>query len=98
MPSYCASDVHQTKPLILVVDAHEVIGELLQKQLSKGFTVRVAHSGKDAIEFCDKHAPNLILMDMYMPEMDGIEVSRKINGQRLAIPIPVVFLTEAECI
>lgn len=86
----------QGKPLILVVDDQEIIGEFLQRQLSQEFVVRVAVSGSEAIEFCHKHAPSLILMDVHMPEMDGIEVCRLINQQRLSLHIPVIFLTGAE--
>jgi PleD family two-component response regulator len=98
MPSSHIPKISQIRPIILIVDDQEIISDVLQQQLSSEFNVRVAHSGKQAIEFCGKHTPDLILMDVYMPEMDGIEVCRHINQRRLTLPIPVIFSTSAESV
>jgi two-component system alkaline phosphatase synthesis response regulator PhoP len=65
---------------ILIVDDEEEIRDLLLYNLKKeGFQVHVAMSGKEALDFLDKEAVDLVLLDVMMPDMDGIEVCEKIR-------------------
>lgn len=79
---------------ILLVDDEEDIVEFLSYNLKKeGYKVITAHNGKTAIEKAKKHKPTLILMDVMMPEMDGmsaVQEIRKINELHDTI---IVFLT-----
>jgi diguanylate cyclase (GGDEF)-like protein len=84
-------------PLVLIVDDQEIVGQVLQKQLENEFRVFVVHSGKDAIEFCLKHSPDLILLDVLMPGMDGVEVCNHVKKNRNITHVPIIFLTGAEC-
>ncbi|MCT4562428.1 MAG: response regulator, partial [Crocinitomicaceae bacterium] len=60
---------------ILIVDDEEDIRDILQYNLNKeGFTTKVAANGKEAIEIATTMRPDLILLDVMMPEMDGMEV------------------------
>lgn len=69
---------------ILVVDDEAPIREILKKGLSQmgGFSVEVAENGPDAIEKIEKDVFDLVLTDLKMPEMDGIELLKTIKGTR----------------
>ncbi len=76
---------------ILVVDDDKKITRILKLQLSNsGYDVLVGHSGKEAVEIALQEQPNLVLMDIAMPEMDGVEAMKKIKEK---LRIPVVLLT-----
>ena len=78
---------------ILVVDDEKDIVEMLKYNLEKsGYSVMIAHHGKEALEKAQKH-PDLILLDVMMPEMDGWEVCRQIKRDEKTSDIPVLFLT-----
>ena len=81
--------------VVLVIDDMAenlaVIGEALT---SSGFEVRVASSGATGLELARREPPpNLILLDIMMPEMDGHEVLRRLKGAAETRDIPVIFLT-----
>lgn len=63
---------------ILVVDDDEVIREALQKTL-KDYPVLTASNGKEAVELYKIHKPAIVLMDINMPEMNGVEATREIK-------------------
>lgn len=86
-----------SKPLVLIVDDQPIEAELLKQQLDSDFKIVVAKSGEDAIEFCQKHTPDIIVLDVLMPEMDGIEVCQYVKQNPALSHIPVIFLTAAEC-
>ena len=65
---------------LLIVDDNEINVQLLQSYLKqKGYMVRSAKNGLEAIEQVIKFNPDLILMDLQMPEMDGFEFLKKFN-------------------
>lgn len=65
---------------ILVVDDEEEIRDLLHYNLKKeGFEVYESSNGKEALKFLSKNHIDLVLLDVMMPEMDGIEVCEKIR-------------------
>lgn len=79
---------------ILLVDDEEDILELLQYNLEKeGYDVKTATNGKLAIEKAKAFMPNLILLDIMMPVMDGIECCRRIKETPELAKIFVLFLT-----
>lgn len=79
---------------ILVVDDHDDIREMLMKQLQKrGFAVVTASNGLEAILQTAQSAPALILMDVNMPELDGIEATVQIRAADPEFRIPVIALT-----
>src|SRR6266550_1184572 len=85
------------KPRILVVDDHEDNIELLRARLeARGYEVEGATDGQAALEMVDKVCPDLILLDVMMPRMDGMEVARRLKA-RIAnkeIPfIPIIMQT-----
>jgi two-component system, cell cycle response regulator len=81
-------------PLILVVDDAELNIELLERKLENGgFETVRAVSGASALEAAQKHLPDLILLDVMMPVMDGFEVCRRLRADPRAAEIPIILLT-----
>lgn len=79
---------------ILIADDHSTIRLLLKKQLqTEGYDIAVATNGKEAIQVAEELRPALILCDWMMPEMDGIEVCRKLKSDRQLASIFFILLT-----
>jgi two-component system response regulator (stage 0 sporulation protein F) len=75
-------------PRILVVDDEENLRELYLTELSEeGYEVLLAANGKEAIELLKEHKPDAVIMDIRMPEMDGIETLGKMVTRHKNIPI-----------
>src|SRR6056297_2883132 len=84
----------EKKRLILAVDDNPRNLQFLGKLLSdNGFEVAMAQSGHQALNFIRKNDPDLILLDIMMPEMDGFAVCEKIKQDFSASHIPIIFLT-----
>src|SRR2546427_9816435 len=83
-----------TPAKILVVDDTPQNVKLLADLLAvKGYAVATASSGAEALEKVEKQQPDLVLLDVVMPEMSGYEVCRKIRGSRAAATLPVIMVT-----
>ena len=79
---------------ILIIDDEEDIINLLSYNLKKeGFNVYTASNGKDGIKKAEKKMPDLILLDVMMPEMDGIEVCEIIRANPKMENVKICFLT-----
>ncbi|PWJ56523.1 two-component system alkaline phosphatase synthesis response regulator PhoP [Dyadobacter jejuensis] len=83
-----------TAPKVLVVDDDSDIVELLEYNLEKeGYTVETASNGKQAIEITKTYIPDLILLDIMMPQMDGIETGRILRQNLELKNTYILFLT-----
>ena len=82
-----------TRPKILVVDDTKTNIEVLEGILSKDYDIFVALNGRKAIELVQKIKPDLVLLDVMMPEMDGYETLRQIKKMPESEDLPVIFLT-----
>jgi CheY-like chemotaxis protein len=79
---------------VLVVDDEPTNSRLLQRRLHQtGYETSVAHNGHDAISIAARDHPDLILMDVMMPGMDGWEATRLLKGDPKTVNIPVIFVT-----
>ena len=79
---------------VLVVDDIEDNRELLRRRLEKqGHVVRCAEDGKKALAMVEAEAPDLILLDIMMPEMDGFAVLDRLKGDRATRDIPVIVIS-----
>lgn len=82
------------KQTILVVDDEQDLLDLIEYNLKKeGFDVLKAEDGKEGIKMARKHSPNLILLDIMMPKMDGLEAVEVIRDDQELKRIPIIFLT-----
>ncbi len=79
---------------ILVVDDHEDNIEVLRVRLeSWGYGTDACYNGTDALAYVEKTPPDLILLDVMMPEISGIEVARRIKGNKSLPFIPIIMQT-----
>lgn len=79
---------------ILVVDDNDLNLVLLAKILElEGYQVTMAHSGLEAIQSAEQTMPDLALLDVMMPEMNGYELCRKMRQPPFNMEIPIVMLT-----
>ncbi|MGZ3899813.1 MAG: response regulator transcription factor [Bacteroidia bacterium] len=79
---------------ILLVDDEPDIVEFLSYNLKKeGYDILTANNGKDAVEIAKKELPSLIVLDVMMPDMDGIETCREIREQKGLHDVLIAFLT-----
>lgn len=82
------------KPLILIVDDTPVNVQVLAEHLSEDYRVKVANRGQLALDIIARQgAPDLILLDVMMPDMDGYEVCRRLKDDPKTQSIPVIFVT-----
>jgi DNA-binding response OmpR family regulator len=76
---------------ILVVDDEESIVQLIKMYLEReGFRVRFAFDGKKALELTKSIAPSLIVLDLMLPEIDGLEVCKRLRSEGNPVPIMIV--------
>ncbi|MFH1958138.1 MAG: response regulator, partial [bacterium] len=88
----CAGEIIMAK--ILVVDDDTKIQMVVKIMLQKsGYEVRCVSSGLEAFQALAEYRPDLILLDVMMPGMDGYEVCRKLKADEKAKTIPVIMLT-----
>jgi two-component system, cell cycle response regulator DivK len=79
---------------ILLVEDDEMNGDMLSRRLQlKGYEVVQAFDGVQGLEMASSETPDLILMDMSLPALDGWEVTRRLKADGATWPIPVVALT-----
>jgi CheY-like chemotaxis protein len=82
------------KKVILLVEDDAFVGDIYQTKLGQmGYIVQVAENGLEAMKLVGRKAPDLILLDIVMPYMDGIEVLKKLKEKDEWKSIPVVLLT-----
>jgi two-component system, OmpR family, KDP operon response regulator KdpE len=80
-----------TQPLVLVADDEPRITKLVSIALqAEGFRVVTADGGEDALRKAEEVRPDVVLLDLVMPDLDGIEVMQQLRGRR---PVPVILLT-----
>lgn len=81
-------------PKILVVDDEENIRALVRFNLEKaGYQIMEASNGKNALEIIAEDRPDLIILDLMLPVIDGLDVCRKLKGSLITSAIPIIMLT-----
>lgn len=82
-----------TKPTLLVVDDEVINIDILLDAFGDEYSVHVATNGAAALDSVHKAPPDLIILDVMMPGMDGFEVCRRLKADPISQEIPVIFLT-----
>lgn len=84
----------RSKPLVLVVDDEKSLVLIAERVLQKeGFDVITASNGVDGLKQALENIPDVIVLDIVMPGMNGYEVCRKLQGNESTCNIPVIFLS-----
>lgn len=80
---------------LLIVEDDLDIADMLNAYFRvQGYEVSVVHWGEDGVEMCQKQAPDLVILDIRLPDIDGFEVARRLRTNRRTRDIPIIFLTE----
>jgi DNA-binding response OmpR family regulator len=82
------------QPVILAADDDEDILQLVAFRLGRsGYRVLQAHDGEEALALATEHVPDLAVLDVGMPKLDGFEVVRRLRAQESTSRIPIIMLT-----
>ncbi len=79
--------------LILVAEDEPALATAIAEILAEDYTVLVAGDGVAALALADRHSPDLLVTDIQMPNMDGLELTRRFMAKGGATPVPVLMLT-----
>lgn len=82
-----------SKPKIMIVEDIKANVRFLQKHLSEEYQCVAAYDGKEALSLVEEEKPDLILLDIEMPEMNGFDVCKALKNNDRTMGIPVIFLT-----
>jgi DNA-binding response OmpR family regulator len=84
----------ENEPLVLVADDDDDIRSLVAFRLERsGYRVLVARDGEEALALAVKHTPDLAVLDVMMPKIDGYEVTRRLRREDATRAMPVILLT-----
>lgn len=81
------------RPSILVVDDEPVVRELLRTILASSYSVTVADDGAKALKLAQQNRPDLIVLDIHMPDMSGIQVCQDLRQNNGLDDVPIIMLT-----
>lgn len=85
----------EEKPSILVVEDDTDVADMLNAYFHiQGYHVEAAYWGEAALDACRIHRPDLIILDIRLPDIDGYEVAHRLRSSRRTEDIPIIFLTE----
>ncbi len=89
---------NHTLPTILVIEDNDEIRDYITTSLSPCYTIYIAANGKEGLELAQKEMPDLIVSDIMMPEMDGLELCRILKKDIRTSHIPLILLTAKDSI
>ncbi|MCQ3978851.1 MAG: DNA-binding response regulator, partial [Anaerolineae bacterium] len=78
---------------VLVVDDDVEVAKSIEASLRKQYQVYVVYSGIEAIKEARRHRPDLIVLDVVMPGMDGLDTCRELRADPALADVPILFLT-----
>lgn len=87
------TDFRNDKPIVLIVDDNRDIQQLVGELLRADYNILTASNGKEGVKMAVRHVPDLIICDVMMPVMDGLECCRHIKSEISTSHIPVLMLT-----
>ena len=87
----------QEAPSILIVDDDLELAEMLHAYFrAQGYQVSSVNFGEDAVKYCASKIPDLMILDINMPDIDGFEVAKRLRAKRSTQDLPIIFLTGNE--
>src|SRR5439155_15337695 len=82
------------KPRILIIEDERGLTEVLTYNLQReGYETMTAHDGAEGLRKAQTHPPDLVLLDLMLPGMDGLEVCRQLRASKQTARVPIVMLT-----
>jgi DNA-binding response OmpR family regulator len=85
----------EAKPKLLIVEDDLDVADMLNAYFRvQGYEVFTVNWGEDGVRACQTSRPDLIILDIRLPDIDGYEVARRLRGNRRTSDIPIIFLTE----
>lgn len=84
---------NQEKQCILIVEDNQDLREMLKEHFASDYIIRTAANGKEGLNMCLSYFPDIIISDVMMPEMDGIEMCRRIKNNLSIAYTPIILLT-----
>lgn len=89
-----ASGTKTGEKVVLIVEDERDLSDLLEYNLSNnGYRTIVAHTGPDGVAKARVHGPDLVLLDLMLPEMPGTEVAKRIRADKAIAHVPIIMLT-----
>jgi DNA-binding response OmpR family regulator len=87
--------VEKAKQTILIVEDDLDIADMLNAYFRvQGYEVQTVNWGEDGVRACQANIPNLVILDIRLPDIDGFEVAHRLRSNRKTKEIPIIFLTE----
>jgi len=81
------------KPIVLVVEDNQEIGEYICSSLKEDFVTVLVENGQEALDYLKEQSPYLIISDVMMPVMDGLELTKRVRDNFDTSHIPIILLT-----
>lgn len=88
-----AESLHTNLPSLLVVEDNKYMQQALKEHFSASYQVTLADDGKQGLELCESIYPDIIISDLMMPEMNGIDMCKRIRNNLSIAYIPIILLT-----
>ncbi|HET9919957.1 MAG TPA: response regulator, partial [Ktedonobacteraceae bacterium] len=85
----------QGASILVVDDEKEIVRALQQGLTAHGYAVLTANTGRDALDAIRRHRPDLLLLDLMLPDMSGLEICRRIRAES-NVPILILSVKDAE--
>ncbi len=82
-----------TRPTVMVVDDADINLMIMKSVLEKDYSLKLFKQAKEALDYAFANPPDLILLDIMMPEIDGFEACRRLKADPRLADIPVIFIT-----
>lgn len=88
-----ASDQTRVRSIVIVEDDEDIADSIRYNLEREGFRVRIAATGEDALNLVLNRVPNLILLDLNLPHMNGFELCRRLRTEATTTRVPILMLT-----
>lgn len=89
---------NESQPIVLIIEDNSDIRDYIESSLSPNYIVHTAINGKEGLQIAQKEIPNIIVSDIMMPEMDGLELCRIMKSDIRTSHIPIILLTAKDSI
>ncbi len=87
--------INQSNASILIIDDDQDLGEMLNSYFEvQGYQVSTKNWGEDGLKSCIEKTPDVVLLDIRLPDLDGYEIVKRLKNNRRTQTVPIIFLTE----